>query len=170
MLSTSRSNTRPGTYQPAASGIFADYIFTRAKNNFKELAGMKNMQKVAGIILTMALLIMAGCGVSETPQEKFQKKVSHEMSEIQKKIENLKNSYNEKLGEMHKKVDEQAAAAQKQYNEALADLSKKQEEAKKEMAGLKSATGEAWEKAKEKMDKMTEELGKAYEKAKSQLK
>ena len=38
------------------------------------------------------------------------------------------------------------------------------------MAGLKSATGEAWEKAKEKMDKMTEELGKAYEKAKSEFK
>jgi len=52
----------------------------------------------------------------------------------------------------------------------LADLSKKQEEAKKEMEGLKSATGEAWEKAKEKMDKITEELGKAYEKAKSELK
>ena len=52
---------------------------------------MKNMQKVAGIILTVALLIIAGCGVSETPQEKFQKKVSHEMAEMQKKIENLKS-------------------------------------------------------------------------------
>lgn len=88
---------------------------------------MKNMQKVPGIILTVALLIMAGCGTSETPQEKFQKEVSHEMAEMQKKIENLKSSYNEKLGEMHKKFDEQAAAAQKQYNEALADLSKKQD-------------------------------------------
>jgi len=46
---------------------------------------------------------MAGCGVSETPQEKFQKKVSHEMAEMQKKIESLKSSYNEKLVEMHKK-------------------------------------------------------------------
>jgi hypothetical protein len=155
---------------PAASGIFADYIFMRAKNTPKELAGMKNMQKVAGIILTMAWLIMAGCGVSETPQEKFQKKVSHEMAEMQKKIENLKNSYNEKLVEMHKKFSEEAAAAQKKYNEAMADLSKKQEEAKKEMAGLKSATGEAWEKTKEKMDKITEDLEKTYEKAKSEFK
>ena len=52
----------------------------------------------------MALLIIAGCGVSETPQEKFQKKVSHEMAEMQKKIENLKNSYNEKLVEMQQKI------------------------------------------------------------------
>ena len=131
---------------------------------------MKNMQKVAGIILAMALLIMTGCGTSETPQEKFQKKVSHRNGGDAKEDENLKNSYNAKLVEMHKKFDDQVVAGQKQYDEAMADLTKKQEAAKKEMAGLKSATGEAWEKAKEEMGKITEELEKAYEKAKSRFK
>ena len=80
------------------------------------------------------------------------------MAEMQKKIESLKNSYNEKLVAMHKKFDEEVAAAQKQYNEAMAELNKKQEEAQKEMAGLKSATGEAWGKGKKKWTKLPKSL------------
>jgi uncharacterized membrane-anchored protein YhcB (DUF1043 family) len=128
------------------------------------------VKKVAGIIAMVALVMFVGCAKSESPQEKFQKKATAQIEEMQKKIDKLKEAYDANSAEMRKKFDEQMAAGKKHYDEAVADLKLKEAAVKKELADMKSATGEAWEKAKEKMDIMTDEMEKAYEKIKSQFK
>jgi uncharacterized membrane-anchored protein YhcB (DUF1043 family) len=128
------------------------------------------MKKVLGIVFVAMLLITTGCGKAESPQEKAQKKVTGQMEQLQKNIDNLKKSYTDRLAEMQKKFDAQMAKAHKEYSESMAALKQKQDEAKKELAELKTATGAAWQKAKVKLDKTVDDLQKAYDKAKSQFK
>jgi TolA-binding protein len=128
------------------------------------------MKKVATIISLTALLLTTGCAKAETPQEQYQKKAAGQMEQLQKNIDQLKDTYNHKLAEMHQLFNEQMKKAQKQFEESMADLKKKQAAAKKELAELQKASGAAWDKAKAKMDQATADLEKAYDKAKSQFK
>jgi septal ring factor EnvC (AmiA/AmiB activator) len=128
------------------------------------------MKKVLGIIFVAMLLITTGCGKAETPQQKAQKKVTAQMDQLQKNIDNLKKSYTDRLTEMQKKFDAQIAKARKEYSESMAALKQKQDEAKKELAELKKATGAVWQKAKVKLDKTVDDLQKSYEEAKSRFK
>ncbi len=142
---------------------------------------MKDMCKVVGFVLMAALLIIDGCGRSETPQEKFKKRVSQEIPLMEKKIEILRYYYNDKLVKMHQEFDEQVVAALKQHNEALAavqkqyfeaaaEMNKKLEVAKQELAGLKPVTDEDLGKAIAQMDQITAKLEKSLVKAESQFK
>jgi TolA-binding protein len=132
--------------------------------------GGAKVKKLAGIISMLALVALIGCGKPETPQEKFQKQATAKLEEMQKNIDKLKGAYDAKIAEMRKKFDEQMAAGQKHYEDAVAGLKMQEAAAKKELAAMKSATGEAWEKAKEKMDKMVGEMEKTYGTLKDQLK
>jgi hypothetical protein len=128
------------------------------------------MKKLTWIIAMLALVVLIGCTKTETPQEKFQKEVSVKIEEIQKNVDKLKEAYDAKVAEMRKQFDEKMTTGKKSYDEAVANLKDKEAAAKKELADMKSATGDAWEKAKDKMQKTTAELEKAYENIKATLK
>ncbi|HZE20718.1 MAG TPA: hypothetical protein VE082_01575 [Desulfobaccales bacterium] len=128
------------------------------------------MKKVLGIIFATMLLITIGCGKAETPQEKFQKKVTGQLEKLHTNINALKESYSKKLDAMKKKFDEQMAKAHKEYNESMASLKEKQDEAKKQLTEMKTATGATWEKGKAKLSQTVEGLQKAYEQAKAKFK
>jgi uncharacterized membrane-anchored protein YhcB (DUF1043 family) len=121
------------------------------------------MKKVAGIFFLAILLVTFGCGKPQTPQEKFQKKMTEQMEKLQTNVDKLKKAYTAKTAAMKKKFQEQMDKYQKEYNDGMAALKEKQEAAKKELAAMKSATGEAWEKAKAKMEKTGAEMEKTYE-------
>jgi outer membrane murein-binding lipoprotein Lpp len=131
------------------------------------------MKKVAetGIIITLviALMMLIGCGKSESPQEKYQDQATAKVEEMQKKIEQLKDAYNAKASAMQKEFDDKMAKLKKHYDDGMAELKQKQTTVKQGLADMKSATGDAWEKAKVKMDNMIEDMGKAFEKVKSEL-
>jgi TolA-binding protein len=131
------------------------------------------MKKVAetGIIImvVVALMMLIGCGKSESPQEKYQNQTTAKIEEMQKKIEQLKDVYNAKVSAMRKEFDDKMAKFTKLYDEGIADLKQKQTAVKQGLADMKSTTGDAWEKAKVKMDNMIEDMGKAFEKVKSEL-
>ncbi|MEJ2671198.1 MAG: hypothetical protein P8168_03140 [Deltaproteobacteria bacterium] len=128
------------------------------------------MKKLAAIISMLALVMLVGCGKAETPQQTYQKKATAKIEDMQKKINKLTEEYSAKVAEMHKKFNEKMATGKKSYDETVAGLKQQQAAAKKELAAMKSATGDAWEKAKAKMDKMMEGMEKTYEKVKSELK
>jgi altronate dehydratase len=127
------------------------------------------MKKVAGIIFLAILLVTFGCGKSQTPQEKFQKKMTEQMEKLQANVDKLTKAYADKTAAMKKQFQAQMDKAQKEYHDGMAALHAKQEAAKKELAALKSATGKAWEKAKVQMEKSAAELEKTFQDLKAKL-
>ena len=79
------------------------------------------MKKMAekGIILmvVVALMMLIGCGKSESPQEKFQKQTNAKLEEMQKKIGQLKDVYNAKASAMKEEFNNKMAQVKKQYDE-----------------------------------------------------
>ncbi len=89
-------------------------------------------------------------------KEEYQKKISAELDELQKKIDELKS-----------KAQASASEARAKINEEIADLQKKAGDLKKKLSGLGTATGKAWEDLKSEVDKGIDELKKGYEKVRS---
>ncbi|MDO9533087.1 MAG: hypothetical protein Q7O12_13305 [Deltaproteobacteria bacterium] len=89
-------------------------------------------------------------------KEEYQKKISAELDELQKKIDELKS-----------KAQAAASEARGKLNEEIADLQKKAGDLKKKLGGLGTATGKAWEDLKSEVDKGIDELKKGYEKVRS---
>ena len=128
------------------------------------------MKKLVAIMSMLALVMLVGCGKSETPQQKYQKQTTSKIEEMRKNIDKLQEAYNAKVAAMRKSFDEKMAAGKKNYDAAMAKLKEQEAAAKKELKAMKSATGAAWDKAKAQMDKLVNDMEKSYENLKSQLK
>ena len=117
------------------------------------------MRKLLMVVIMATLMLTMGCAKTESPQAKYQKKAAAKIEAMQKKISEMKVKFKSRMADM-----------QKSFEANIAKLQKQEEAAKKELAALKSASGQVWEKAKEKLDKTAAELEKSIEKMTSHLK
>jgi peptidoglycan hydrolase CwlO-like protein len=120
---------------------------------------MKRISVLLMVLIFALAVVLTGCGDKAKEQkEAYQKEIESKLSEINKKMDELKG----KAGDV--KEDMKA-----EFNQQMDALSKDREAANKKLEELKAAGTKNWENLKEQMDKAVKVLEEQYDKLKSLL-
>ena len=136
------------------------------------------------ILVTLALLTVAGCSEKETPQSKAatvsKEKVKQEVKEAysatksytQEQMHAFQEATGTQLAEYEKEIDQLQAKAEKlegdakaEVDQQLAELRQKREAISEKIKALGTSGKNAWEEMKSGIDEAMQDLSRAFKKA-----
>ncbi len=144
------------------------------------------MKRWAILILAGLVALCLGCGSQEQPQKpvtsgEVKQKVgeaatttkeylAQQQAQYYKQAQEKLTDMNQKINELRQEAEKQTGEAKKKLEDQTASLQKQMDETKSKLGAMKESSSEAWQKMKSGLDNAMQDLQKAYNDAKSEMK